>query len=185
MRAIVNSTYITIDGIIQDPGEWPSLGSFDDEGNQIQTELLERCDAVLMGRETYESFAPVWSARSGDPMSDRMNSLPKYVVSTTLVDPTWKNTHVIAHEPIEAIRELRSQDGGNIVQYGFGRLSHALMEARLLDELRLWVHPFVLGSGSADDLLYRAGSAGMFEVADAKRLASGVVILSYLAAARS
>lgn len=184
MHAIVNSTYISLDGVIQDPQDWPSLGSFNDEGNQIQAELLERCDAVLMGRDTYESFAPVWSARSGDPTSDRMNALPKYVVSTTLVDPTWHNTSVISHDPIETIRDLKQQDGSKIVQYGFGRLSRTLLEAGLLDELRLWVHPFFLGTGSADSTLHRAGMTGMFELVDTTRLTSGVVILSYQTAAR-
>ncbi len=184
MRAIVNSTYVTLDGIIQDPQDWPSLGSFDDAGNAFQTDLLERCDAVLMGRTTYEGFAPVWSSRSGDPMTDRMNTLPKYVVSTTLDDPQWQNTHVISHDPIEAIRDLKQQPGGSIVQYGFGRLSHALMAHGLLDELRLWVHPFFLGTGTAGDLLYRNGSSGSFELADSTTLPGGIVILSYRAAGR-
>ena len=83
MRTIVNSTYVTLDGVIEDPQDWPSLGSFSDAGNRIQAELLERCDAVLMGRHTYDGFAPVWSAMSGDPFSDRMNSIPKYVVDNT------------------------------------------------------------------------------------------------------
>jgi dihydrofolate reductase len=179
VRPIINSTYVTLDGVIQNPQDWPSLGSFSDEGNQIQAQLLERCDAVLMGRHTYDGFAPVWSARAGDPFGDRMNALPKYVVSTTITNPQWQNTTVIDDDPIAAIRDLRQQPGANIVQYGFGRLSHALMAAGLLDELRLWVHPFFVGSGTADDLLYRAGSTGRFALADSTTLASGIVILSY------
>src|SRR5438552_2749578 len=79
-------------------------------------------------------------------------------------DPQWQNTIVIDHDPIEVIRDLRQQPGADIVQYGFGRLSHALMAVGLLDELRLWVHPFFVGIGSASDLLYRAGSSGSFEL---------------------
>ena len=184
MRRIVNSTYVTLDGVIQNPQDWPSLGSFSDDGNRVQAELLERCDAVLMGRHTYDGFAPVWSARSGDPLSDRMNTLRKYVVSTTLTAPEWHNTTVIDHDPIEAIRGLTRQPGADIVQYGFGPLSHALMTAGLLDELRLWVHPFFLGTGTAGDLLHRAGSFGRFEFADSTRLDSGVVILTYRRPAR-
>lgn len=179
MRRIINSTYVTLDGVIQNPQDWPSLGGFSDEGNQIQAELLERCDAVLMGRRTYEAFAPVWSARSGDLVSDRMNALPKYVVASTLADPQWHNTTVIDHDPIEAIRGLKQQPGADIVQYGFGPLSHALMAAGLLDELRLWVHPFFVGTGTASDLLYRAGSSGSFELAGSASLGSGIVILTY------
>jgi dihydrofolate reductase len=172
VRRIINSTYVTLDGVIQNPQDWPSLGGFSDEGNQIQAELLERCDAVLMGRRTYEAFAPVWSARSGDLVSDRMNALPKYVVASTLADPQWHNTTVIDHDPIEAIRGLKQQPGADIVQYGFGPLSHALMAAGLLDELRLWVHPFFVGTGTASDLLYRAGSSGSFELAGSNSLDS-------------
>jgi dihydrofolate reductase len=179
MRQIINSTYVTLDGVIQNPQDWPSLGGFTGEGNQVQAELLERCDALLMGRRTYDAFAPVWSARSGDPFGDRMNALPKYVVATTLTDPQWNNTTVLDHDPIEAIRHLKQQPGGGIVQYGFGRLSHALMAAGLLDELRLWVHPFFVGTGTAGDLLYRAGSSGSFELAGSTTLSSGIVILTY------
>ncbi|HEY4453090.1 MAG TPA: dihydrofolate reductase family protein [Pseudonocardiaceae bacterium] len=176
MRRIINSTYVTLDGVIQNPQDWPSLGSFGDEGGQIQNTLLAQCDAVLMGRRTYEGFAPVWSARSGDPMSDRMNALPKYVVSTTLTDPAWHNTTVVHTDPIEAIRELTQRPGADIVQYGFGPLSHALMAAGLLDELRLWMHPFFVGKG---DQLYQAGSTGSFTLADTQILDSGIVILTY------
>jgi dihydrofolate reductase len=179
VRAIINSTYVTLDGVIQNPQDWPSLGSFSDAGSQVQAQLLEQCDAVLMGRRTYDGFAPVWSARAGDPFSDRMNALPKYVVSTTLTDPKWHNTTVIDHDPIDAIRDLTRRPGANIVQYGFGHLSHELMAAGLLDELRLWVHPFFIGSGTADDLLYRPGSAGQFTLADTTALDSGIVILTY------
>ncbi|GAA1671469.1 dihydrofolate reductase family protein [Fodinicola feengrottensis] len=179
MRQIINSTYVTLDGVIQNPQNWPSPGGFSDQGNQVQTKLLERCDAVLMGRHTYDLFAPVWSARSGDPLSERMNALPKYVVSATLTDPQWHNTTVIDHDPIETIRELKQQSGNDIVQYGFGALSHALMAAGLLDELRLWMHPIFVGTGTAGDLLYRPGSSGSFELIDSTSLDSGVVILSY------
>ena len=184
MRRIINSTYVTLDGVIQNPRDWPSVGGFSEEGTQVQIELLERCDAVLMGRHTYEGFAPAWSARSGDPISDRMNALPKYVVSTTLTDPKWHNTTVLAgDDPIETIRDLKQQPGADIVQYGFGPVSHALMAGGLLDELRLWVHPFFRGTGTASDLLYRAGSSGSFELVDSTRLGSGIVILTYRSSA--
>ena len=181
MRKIINSTYVTLDGVIQNPQDWPSMGGFSDAGNQVQLELLERCDAVLMGRHTYDLFAPVWSAMSGDPLSDRMNALPKYVVSGTLSDPDWNNTTVIDRDPIPAIRELKNQTGADIVQYGFGPLSRALLGEELLDELRLWVHPFLLGTGTSDDLLYRPGSSGSFTLTDVTTLPSGIAILSLAA----
>jgi dihydrofolate reductase len=108
-----------------------------------------------------------------------MNALPKYVVSTTIDGSQWQHTTVIDHNPVEAIRELKEQPGADIVQYGFGPLAHSLMAAGLLDELRLWVHPFFVGLGSPDGLLFRAGSAATFELADTLTLDSGIVILTY------
>lgn len=134
-----------------------------------------------MGRHTYEGFAPVWSGRSGDPYTDRINAITKYVVSTTLTDPRWENTTVIDHDPIGAIRMLKEQPGADIVQYGFGSLAHQLMGAGLLDELRLWIHPFFVGSGTSADLLYRPASSGRFTLADSTTLDSGILILTYAA----
>ena len=99
MRKIINSTYISLDGVIEAPHLWPDTEGSDPDGERIQTELLHSCDAVVMGRRTYEGFAPVWPTRSGDPYSDRINSMPKYVVSSTLKDPEWNNTTVIDGDP--------------------------------------------------------------------------------------
>jgi dihydrofolate reductase len=178
MRKIINSTYISLDGVIEDPQDWPPSEVEDDTGTEIQTELLFACDAVLMGRRTYESFAPAWTARSGDPFSDRINTMAKYVVSSTLSEPEWTNTTVIVGDPVPEITRLKSEPGLNIVQYGFGRLSYTLLEHGLLDELRLWVHPLFVGSG-ADGLLYRDGPVRRFALADTTVLKSGIVILTY------
>jgi dihydrofolate reductase len=179
MRKIINSTYISLDGVIEEPHMWPPTGPDDERSGTIQTELLLACDAVLMGRRTYEVFAPVWPTRSGDPYSDRINSMRKYVVSSTLRDPDWNNTTVISGDPIAEIRRLKAEPGKDIVQYGFGRLSHALVEHGLLDELRLWIHPLIVGTGGPDTLLYHDGPLTMFELRDTIPLKSGIVILSY------
>jgi dihydrofolate reductase len=181
MARIINSTYITIDGAVENPQDWPS-GRHEDDGRaqQIQLDLLLSCEAVLMGRRTYEGFAPFWSARSGDPYSDHINVMEKLVASTTLSDPAWQNTTVIAEDLIGEIGR-RKRDGGDIVQYGFGAVTRALLDAGLLDELRLWVHPFMIGRGDTGDLLFRDGTAAQFELADVTRLASGIVILTYSA----
>jgi dihydrofolate reductase len=180
MRKIVNSTYVTLDGVIQNPQNWPSTGGFGEKGNDIQLRLLENSDAVLMGRHTYDSFAAVWPGLAGMPMGDRINALPKYVVSTTLTDPTWNNTTVIDRDPVDAIAELKQKPGGHIVQYGFGQLAHELMANGLLDELRLWVHPFMLGTGTgSSDLLFRSGTTAMFDLVDTAPLDSGIVLLTY------
>jgi dihydrofolate reductase len=182
MRRIINSTYISLDGVIEEPHLWPSTGSSEGRGDAIQTELLLACDALIMGRRTYEGFAPVWPTRSGDPASDHINAMPKYVVSSTLRDPEWNNTTVIVDDPIGAIRRLKEQPGKDIVQYGFGQLSHALVEHDLLDELRLWFHPLLVGKGGPDDLLYRDNRLTIFELVDTTSLANGIVILSYTVA---
>ena len=133
-----------------------------------------------MGRHTYDGFAPVWSARSGDPFSDRMNALPKYVVSTTLTDPKWNNTTVIDHDPVDAIRDLKQQPGMDIVQYGFGRLSHALMAARAARRAAPVGAPASSSAPARPTTCSTgAGSTGRFDLADSTTLDSGIVILSY------
>jgi dihydrofolate reductase len=179
MRHIINSTFISLDGVIEAPHTWPPSGPEDENEGTMHTDLLLACDAVLMGRRTYEGFAPVWPTRSGDPYSDQINSMRKYVVSSTLLDPEWNNTTVIGGDPIEEIRQLKAEPGKDIVQYGFGVLSHALMQHGLLDELRLWIHPLFVGSGGADALIYRDGPTAKFELRDTTTLKSGIVVLSY------
>src|SRR5919109_493835 len=100
MRKIINSTYISLDGVVDRPHEWPSIGDRGSRWDELQTELLLGCDAVIMGRRTYEVFAPVWPTRSGDALSDHMNAMPKYVVSSKLTDPEWNNTSVISGDPV-------------------------------------------------------------------------------------
>jgi dihydrofolate reductase len=179
MRKIINSTYISLDGVIERPHEWPSIGERGSTGDRVQTELLLSCDALIMGRRTYEGFAPVWPTRSGDPASDHINSMPKYVVSSTLSDPEWNNTSVISGDPVPEIRRMKEASGEDIVQYGFGQLSHTLLEHRLLDELRLWVYPLFVGQSEPSELLNRSCPTAMFELADTTTLENGIVILSY------
>jgi dihydrofolate reductase len=180
MRRIINSTYISLDGVVEQPHEWPTVERPSEErGLQIQTSLLMACDVVLMGRRTYDGFAPVWQTRSGDPLSDRMNTIPKYVVSTTLRDPDWANTTVISGDVAGQIRELKAQPGQDIVQYGFGAVSTLLMEHGLLDELRLWFHPLFVGKGTSDDLLFPKGPPTQFELTDSTILKNGMAILTY------
>jgi dihydrofolate reductase len=180
MRKIINSTYITLDGVVEAPHRWPSLGRPGDErSGQIQTDLALSCDALLMGRHTYDGFAPVWPTRSGDPVSDQINAMAKYVVSTTLKDPEWNNTQVIRGDVAAEIARLKQAPGKDIVQYGFGAVSRLLLEHGLLDELRLWVHPLIVGAGRPSDLLFGAAPAVGFELTDTTTLSDGIVILSY------
>jgi dihydrofolate reductase len=180
MRKIINSTYISLDGVIEGPHLWPSLGRPSDERfGRIQAELALSCDAMLMGRHTYDGFAPVWPTRSGDPVSDHFNAMRKYVVSTTLKDPEWNNTEVIDADVVAAITRLKQAPGRDIVQYGFGAVSRLLLEHGLLDELRLWVHPLIVGAGSPSDLMFGAVPAVGFHLTDTTTLSDGTVLLSY------
>ena len=180
MRQLINSTYITLDGVIEGPHLWPSLkGGTSDEGDTIQTSLLETCDIVLMGRRTYDVFAPAWSSRGGDPYSDRINTMRKVVVSTTLTDPEWTNTEVIASDVGDRVRDLKAQDGGHIVQYGFGDVSRLLLEHGLFDQLQLWIHPQLVGPSDASELLSRPGTAATFDLVDSRVLSNGIILAIY------
>jgi dihydrofolate reductase len=110
-----------------------------------------------------------------------MNSMPKYVASTTLTDPTWTNTTVFHDDAVNRIAELKKEDGGDLIQYGFGSLTYSLMNAGLVDELRMWIHPFFVGQATTDDLLFRPTAPAAFRIADVNKLGSGVVILRYTA----
>jgi dihydrofolate reductase len=180
MRQLINSTFITLDGVIEGPHLWPALkGGNSDEGGAIQTELLEACDIVLMGRRTYDVFAPAWTSRSGDPYSDRINAMRKVVVSTTLTAPEWNNTEVIAGDVAAHVGELKNEAGGDIVQYGFGDVSRLLLEHGLFDRLELWIHPQFVGPSDQNDLLYRAGIAATFDLVDSRVLSNGIILAIY------
>ncbi|HEX6050855.1 MAG TPA: dihydrofolate reductase family protein [Gemmatimonadaceae bacterium] len=179
MRRIINSTYITIDGAVENPHHWPSSGDSQGKAQAIQTDLLEQCDVVLMGRRTYESFAAAWPNRSGDPYSDRINAMTKVVVSTTLSDPAWNNTTVIRDDVPAALARLKERPGGDIVQYGLGRLSYTMLEHGLLDELRLWLHPQILGREGPHTPHFPECPPAQFTLVDTTVLPNGVAILRY------
>lgn len=180
MKKIINSTYITLDGVVENPHLWPSLGdsakaaSFD-----IQMELLNQCDTLLMGRLTYESFAAVWPTRAGDPFAERINAMQKQVVSTTLRNPAWNNTKVIATDVVEKVRALKKQPGKDIVQYGLGAVSFALLEQGLVDEVRLWIHPIILGKQGPQTPHFLNCALTLFDLASSRTLSSGTVVVNY------
>jgi len=180
MRKIINSTFITLDGVIQSPHLWPRLvAPPDPRAWAMQTDLLLACDAVLMGRRTYDAFAPVWPTRSGDPYSDRINVMPKHVVSRTLKNPEWTNTTVIGGDVAAEMKKLKAAGGQDIVQYGFGSVSRLLMEHGLLDELRLWLYPQTIGNGNLADLMAPSAMQAQFHLSDSTALSNGIVLLRY------
>ncbi len=180
MRRIINSTYMSLDGVVQRPELW-SFDYRDAAAAKFGNDQLFNCDALLMGRHTYEIFAGHWpSATDADGVSDRMNSLPKYVISDSLTQPQWNNTTVINRAEFPTrVRELKQQPGRDIIQYGYGPVTAALLREGLLDELRIWLHPLLVGGHSPDDLLAGVGAEARFRLAGLKAYDSGVVVLSY------
>jgi dihydrofolate reductase len=180
MRRIINSTYISIDGVVQDPQNW----TFDyrDEGAAaFAHDQLFECDALVMGRRTYEGFIGYWpTATDDDGTADRMNSIAKYVVSDSLRDPAWNNTTVVGRAELPALaRELKQKPGQDIIQYGYGPVTAALLSEGLLDELRLWLHPIMVGGPARDALLAEVSGDARFRLAGHRAFDSGLVILSY------
>jgi len=155
MAKVVVSQFISVDGVVEDPGGaepfdrggWAFKYERGPEGDQFKLKELEDSDALLLGRTTYEGFAAAWPSREGE-FADKFNNMPKYVVSSTLRDPEWNNSHVIAPADLVAeVSKLREQPGGDILVNGSVQLVQALLENGLVDELRLMVFPTVIGAG--------------------------------------
>jgi dihydrofolate reductase len=183
MRRIVNSTYVSLDGLIEHLERW-HFDYIDDDSDAFTSELLGRSDALLMGRRTYESFAEAWPPRTGE-IADKINAMRKHVASTTMETADWSNSTVIRGDVADAVSELKRQPGQDILMYGFGPLAQTLVQHGLLDELHLWVHPVLVGVGDVGDTLLREGTSARFRLAGTRTFGSGIVILSYEAEAAS
>jgi dihydrofolate reductase len=178
MRKLINSTYITLDGVIDNPA-W-TTPYFDDEAAAFAGSQTETADALLMGRMTYEGFASAWpNMDESDPTTGAayFNNVKKYVASTMLTDPEWNNTEVIQGDVVAAVTALKAQEGGDILQYGYGSLTTTLIKAGLLDEVRFWIHPVLVGGPSVSAAL--ADVQASFQLVDTKVQKSGVIIASY------
>jgi dihydrofolate reductase len=156
MGKLVISENVSLDGVVQDPtgeegfrhGGWfGQVGDKDrEEWAKVEFEEALGAEALLLGRRSDEYFGPRWTGRSGE-WADRLNSLPKYVVSSTLVNPEWSNSTVLKGEVVNEVSKLKQELDGEIIVYASRQLVHTLMEHDLVDELRLMVYPFVLGAG--------------------------------------
>jgi dihydrofolate reductase len=177
MRKIINFTHATLDGYIDNPHEW----SFPYSNEKLQDYLLTMhldADALLLGRITYEGMAQAWPTRSGDPFSDHVNSITKYVVASQPVDTTtWDPTVVIAgSDLLDDVTRLKQAEGGDIVIWGTGQLTDPLAAAGLLDEYRICTYPVIKGGGEP---LFRPASTGTVELLDTKTFATGAVVHAY------
>lgn len=191
MRKVIVGTFLTLDGVYQAPGspEEDTEGGFqhggwqgpyfDPDAGRFISEAYAATGAMLLGRVTYQIFAAYWpSAPEDDPLAKQMNSMPKYVVSTTLNEVKWNNSRLIKENVAEQVAELKRQPGsGNLAVVGSGKLAQTLMQHNLIDEYELWVHPAVLGSGKR---LFGNGIPKTdLRLVGTKTTGSGIVILTY------
>ena len=181
MGQIVVSQFVTVDGVIEDPGGsegmerggWAFQFNRGDDGDKFKLDEVMGSDALLLGRVTYEGFAAAWPSREGD-FADKFNTMPKYVVSSTLSDPEWANSTVIGVADVAALKDQH----GTILVNGSRRLVDALTDEGLVDEYRLMVFPVVLGAGKR--AFGDTSATKPLELAESKPVGpDGVVILTY------
>ena len=175
MRKLIESTLVSLDGVIESPERW---APFDDEATRLAMEDLGNYDAFVMGRVTYERLRANWAAVSGNPYTDRINAMPKYVASRSLPEVTW-NATLLGPDIVGAIERLKAQPGKDLIKYGTSRLDETLLRARLVDELRLWIMPVVVGSGQR--LFEDVDTSSLdFSLTGVRKLANGSAILTYV-----
>lgn len=190
MSKVVVTEFVSLDGVMEDPGGSEKFEHggwtgpyWNEEIGTFKGEELRACDALLLGRVTYEGFAAAWPGRSDEAgFADRMNSLPKYVASTTLGKVEWNNSRLIEGDVAQHVAGLKQQPGQDMLIYGSGQLVRYLLRHGLIDEYRLLVYPVVLGSGKR---LFSDGSATTsLQLVEAKPLGTGVVALTYRSVAK-
>jgi dihydrofolate reductase len=181
---IVVTEFVSLDGVMEDPGGaenfrhggWSFEIDRGDEGNTFKLDEALSSEALLLGRVTYEGFAEAWPSREGE-FADKFNTMPKYVVSSTLEEPEWNNSTVLKGDVAEEVEKLRQKQDGDIVVHGSARLVQTLIEHDLVDEFRLMVYPVVLGSGKR--LFGEASDKKPLRLVDSKVVGDGVAILIY------
>jgi dihydrofolate reductase len=188
MGRIVVTEFISLDGVMEDPGGaegyehggWTFEIERGEAGDRFKLDETFESDALLLGRVTYEGFAAAWPSREGE-FADKFNNMPKYVVSSTLESPSWSNSTVLGGDLEQDVAKLKRDVDGQIVVHGSGQLARGLLERDLVDELRLMVFPVVLGSGKR--LFGDGGAKKRIRLADSKTVGDGIAILVYSRAA--
>ncbi len=184
MGRIVVTEFVSLDGVMEDPGGaedfkyggWTFEINRGDEGDKFKVDEALGAEALLLGRVTYQGFAAAWPSRSGE-FADKFNSMPKYVVSSTLDEADWNNSTVLEGDVVEAVSRLRQAPGGDIVVHGSAQLVQTLLEHDLVDELRLMVFPVVLGSGKR--LFGDTSEKKPLRLVESRTVGDGVAILVY------
>ena len=184
MGRIVVTEFVSLDGVMEDPGGaegfkhggWTFEISRGDEGDKFKLDEALSSEALLLGRVTYEGFAAAWPSREGE-FAEKFNTMPKYVVSSTLEEPEWTNSTVLSGDLAEEVAKLKQAHEGDIVVHGSASLVQALLEHDLVDELRVMVFPVILGSGKR--LFGATSDKKPLRLVDSKIVGDGVAILVY------
>lgn len=183
MGRIVVTEFISLDGVVEDPGGAESFKhsgwSFQidrGDGDAYKLEETLATDALLLGRVTYEGFAEAWPSRDGE-FADKLNAIPKYIVSSTLEQPEWNNSTVLDGDLASNVATLKERYDGDVVVHGSAQLVQGLIEQDLVDELHLMVFPVLLGSGKR--LFGDTSDLKRLELVDTKTVGDGVLILTY------
>ena len=184
MGKIVVTEFVSLDGVMEDPGGaenfkhggWSFQISRGEEGDKFKLDEAFASEALLLGRVTYEGFAEAWPSREGE-FADKFNNMPKYVVSSTLGEPEWNNSTVLKGDVAEEVQKLKQEQDGDIVVHGSAQLVQTLVEHDLVDEFRLMVYPVVLGSGKR--LFGDTNDKKPLRLVDSKVVGDGVAILIY------
>jgi dihydrofolate reductase len=174
MRKLVESTLVSLDGVIEGPERW---ANFDAEATALSIEELGNYDAFVMGRVTYEKLFAGWGRTAGDPYTDLINAMPKYVASRSLTETAW-NATLLGPDPSSAIARLKDQPGKDLIKYGTSRFDDTLVRDHLIDEFRFWFMPVVAGAGQR--LFEDVDTSGLhLRLTGMRRLENGSVILTY------
>lgn len=177
MRKVVSGLFITLDGVVESPEKW-SFDHFDEDMMTHMSGAIGEMDAVLLGRVTYQEWAPYWPTAKDEPYASFINNTPKYVVSSTLKDVNeWRNSTLVRGDLATEISKLKQQPGKNIGVQGSPTLAYSLLDAGLLDELTLMIYPVVAGEGKR--LFKDGGALKRLALTDSKTTRSGVTIVTY------
>jgi dihydrofolate reductase len=179
VRRVIVSEFVSLDGVMEAPDKWHFPYWSDEMGQEIEA-AMGQADAMLMGRVNYEEWAAFWPGQDPEenPMAARMNAIQKYVVSTTLQEPLgWQNSTLISENVADELAKLKQGEGGDIVISGSGALVRSLLRHGLLDELKLMIHPILVGSGKR--LFEEGEQLTKLELVDSKTFSTGVLYLTY------
>jgi dihydrofolate reductase len=180
MRKLIESTLVSLDGVIEAPERW---AIFDAEATALSIERLRNCDAFVMGRVTYEKFFANWGQAVSNPYNDLIKSMPKYIASRSLTQ-TSGNATLLGPDPSSAIARLKDQPGKDLIKYGTSRFDDTLVRNQLIDEFHFWIMPVVVGAGQR--LFEDVDTAGVdFRLTGERRLENGSVILTYVPSRRA